>query len=146
MVVYTLEQRWAKWACDKQEKIILIFAGMQSKLSHLAYRKPARIHWKADALKTSHRLVWILAQRQNWAIFLRKLAGRCRYSQWRSLSGHVEGIFVHKNWSGEYKQHIGIGYWFRGIIGQFSFENEQREAVTVDRYWAILNDFLFTKI
>ena len=27
-----------------------------------------------------------------------------RYSQWRSLSGHVKRIFVHKNWRGE-------GYW-----------------------------------
>ena len=29
------------------------------------------IHWKADAPKTSHCLVWILVQRNNWAIFLR---------------------------------------------------------------------------
>ena len=28
------------------------------------------------------------------------------YSQWRSLSGHVERIFVHKNWSGRYWQHL----------------------------------------
>ena len=34
------------------------------------------------------------------------------------------------------------------IIGPFFFENEQGEAVTVngDRYWAMLNEFLFTKI
>ena len=33
-------------------------------------------------------------------------------------------------------------------MGHFFFENEQGEAVTVngDRYWAILNEFLFTKI
>ena len=30
----------------------------QVKLSHLEHRKPARIHWKADAPKTSHCLVW----------------------------------------------------------------------------------------
>ena len=35
----------------------------QAKLSHLGHRKPARIHWKADATKTSHCSV---------AIFLRK--------------------------------------------------------------------------
>ena len=36
----------------------------------------------------------------------------------------------------------------RGIIGPFFFENEQGEAVTVndDRYRAMLNEFLFTKI
>ena len=38
--------------------------------------------------------------------------------------------------------------WFWGIIGPFFFENEQGEAVTVkgDRYRAMLNEFLFTKI
>ena len=36
----------------------------------------------------------------------------------------------------------------RRIIGPFFFENEQEEAVTVndDRYWSMLNEFLFTKI
>ena len=40
------------------------------------------------------------------------------------------------------------GFWSRGIIGPFFFENEQREAITVngDRYRAMLNEFLFTKI
>ena len=39
-------------------------------------------------------------------------------------------------------------FWFRTIIGQFFFENEQGEAVTVngDRYRAMLGEFLFTKI
>ena len=38
-------------------------------------------------------------------------------------------------------------YFGRGIIGPFFFENEQREAVTVNgnRYRAMLNAFLFTK-
>ena len=31
-----------------------------------------------------------------WAIFLWKCAKWGRYSQWRSLSGHVERVFVHK--------------------------------------------------
>ena len=41
---------------------------------------------------------------------------------------------------------FGGGFW--SIIGPFFFENEQGEAVTVngDRYWAMLNEFLFTKI
>ena len=36
----------------------------------------------------------------------------------------------------------------RSIIGPFFFENEQGEAITVngDRYRAMLNEFLFTKI
>ena len=74
--------RFAKWACGK----------------------PARIHWKADAPKTSHCLVRILVQRHNRAIFLRKWERRGRYSQWRSLSGHFEGLFVHQNWRGGYWQ------------------------------------------
>ena len=43
---------------------------------------------------------------------------------------------------------VWCGFWSRGIIGPFFFENEQGEAVTVngDRYRAILNEFLFTKI
>ena len=31
---------------------------------------------------------------------------RGRYSQWRSLSGHVERIFVHKNWRERCWQHL----------------------------------------
>ena len=43
---------------------------------------------------------------------------------------------------------VWCGFWSRGIIGPFFFENEQEKAVTVngDRYWAMLNKFLFTKI
>ena len=39
------------------------------------------------------------------------------------------------------------GFWSRGIIGTFFFENEQGEVVTVNdnRYRAMLNEFLFTK-
>ena len=53
--------------------------------------------WVAEhTLKTTHCLVLILVQRHNWAIFLRKWAWRGSYSQWRSLSGHVERIFFTK--------------------------------------------------
>ena len=43
---------------------------------------------------------------------------------------------------------LWCGFWSRGIIGPFFFENEQGEVVTVndDRYRAMLNKFLFTKI
>ena len=43
---------------------------------------------------------------------------------------------------------VWCGFWSRGIIGAFFYENEQGEAVTVkgDRYRALLNECLFTKI
>ena len=43
---------------------------------------------------------------------------------------------------------VWCGLWSRGIIGLVFFENQQGAAVTVngDRYWAMLNEFLFTKI
>ena len=43
---------------------------------------------------------------------------------------------------------LWCGFWSRGIIGTFFFDNEQGEAVTFygDRYRAMLNDILFTKI
>ena len=61
---------------------------------------------KSPHPKTSHCLLRILVQRPNWAILLWKWTRRGRYSQWRSLSGQVEGIFVHKNWRGGYWQHL----------------------------------------
>ena len=41
---------------------------------------------------------------------------------------------------------IWCGFWSRGLIKPFIFENEQGEAVTVigDRYQAMFNEFLFT--
>ena len=121
MVVYTLEQRFTKWACDRLtedadfgKKNHLFrwssfwswLVSKQTKLSHLRYRKSVRIHWKANAPKTSHCFVRILVPRHDWSIFLRKWAKRGRYSQWRSLSGLVEWIFVHKNLRGGYWQHL----------------------------------------
>ena len=43
---------------------------------------------------------------------------------------------------------VWCGFWSRGIIGPFFFENEQGEEVTVNevRYRAMMNEFLFTKI
>ena len=43
---------------------------------------------------------------------------------------------------------VWCGFWSRGIIGTFFFENEQGEDVTVngDRYRAMFKEFLFTKI
>ena len=108
---------FAKWVCDritedaafgKKKNHIFRWSSFwswreQAKLSHLGYRKPARIHWKADAPKTSDCLVRILVQRHNWSIFILKWASR---SQYRSLSGHFERIFVHKTWRGGHWQHL----------------------------------------
>ena len=43
---------------------------------------------------------------------------------------------------------VWCGFWSRGLIEAFFFENEQAEVVTVngDRYRVMLNEFLFTKI
>ena len=68
MVVNTLEQRWKvvlrstysrcrfwqknhlfRWSSFWSRRVC-----KQAKLSHLGHRKPARIHWKADAPKTSY--------------------------------------------------------------------------------------------
>ena len=81
MVVYTLEQRWRVGLrltyrrCRFWQKLIFLDdfwrVYKQAILSHLGHRKPARLHWKANAPKTSHCLLRILVQRHNWAIFLR---------------------------------------------------------------------------
>ena len=75
------------------------------KFSHLGHRKPSRIYWKADAPKTLHCLVRVLAE----AIFLWKWARRGRYGQLRSLSDHVERIYVHKNWRGYWQYLVSTG-------------------------------------
>ena len=114
MVVYTIKQRWER-QIDLQKMPNHLFRWRsfwswrvckQATLSRLRHRKPTCIHWKADAPKTSHCLVRILILRHNWVIFLWKCARRNSYSQWRTLSGHVERTFVYKNWRGGYWQHL----------------------------------------
>ena len=84
MIVYTLEQRFANWACD-------------------------RLAGDADF--------------GNPHAYIEKLTPPKRVNVW-------------------------CEFWFRGIFGPFFLENEQGETVTVngDRYQAMLNEFLFTKI
>ena len=43
---------------------------------------------------------------------------------------------------------VWCGFWSRGIIGSVFFKIEQGEPITVNgnRYQAMLNEFLFTKI
>ena len=42
---------------------------------------------------------------------------------------------------------VWCGFWSRGIIDPFCFENKEGQAVTVNdyRYRTMLNEFLFTK-
>ena len=98
--------RFAKWICDRLTDDAdfdrCSFWSWQAKFLHLRHRKPARIHWKADALTMSHCLVRIVVQRKIRSLFF----GSGRYSQWQSLSRHAERIFVHKNWRGRYRQHF----------------------------------------
>ena len=75
------------------------------------------------------------------------ILGVCKQANWciwgtENLHAYIEKKTHAKRIS------ICCGFWSRGIIGPFFFENEQGEAVTVngDRYRARLNEFLFTKI
>ena len=90
MVVYTLEQRWAKWACDRLtentdfDKKKIIFSDVYFDLSG---KENCRI-WGTENPHT----------------YIEKPTHRKRVIVW-------------------------CGFWSRGIIGPFFFENEQREAV-----------------
>ena len=123
MVVYMLEQCWTKWACDRftddavfgKKNHLLRWSSFwswlvckQAKLSHLGHRKPACIHWKAEAPKMSHCLERILVQRHNWAIFLRKWASRGHYSQ----SDHYRAMLHEFLFTKIEKKDIG-NIWFQ---------------------------------
>ena len=66
---------------------------------------------------------------------------------WRVCKQAKLSHFAHRKPDAPKTGHC-CGFWSRGIIGPFFFENEQAEEVTVngDRYRAMLNEFLFTKI
>ena len=66
----------------------------------------------------------------------------CRIWSTKSSHAYIEKP-THPKWV-----FVLCGFWSRGIIGPFFFENEQGEAITVngDRYRAMLNEFVFTKI
>ena len=65
----------------------------------------------------------------------------CRIWSTKSSHAYIEKP-THPKWV-----FVLCGFWSRGIIGPFFFENEQGEAITVngDRYRAMLNEFLFHK-
>ena len=62
--------------------------------------------------------------------------------------GHRKPPCIH--WKADASKRVTVwcGFWSRGIIVPFFCENEQEETVTVngDRYRAMLNEVLFTKI
>ena len=110
-------------------------------------------------------VVYTLEQR--WEVGLRSTNRRCRFWQKKIIfsdEAHFDlGGYVNKQiafWKIENphtyiakptqpkRVTVWCGFWSRATIEPFFFENEQREAVTVngDRYRAILNEFLFTKI
>ena len=83
-------------------------------------------------------------------MLLRSTYRRCRFWQ-KKIIFSDEAHFDLSRYVN--KQHCRIcgtenGFWTRGIIGLFCFENEQGETVTVnsDCYRAMLNEFFFTKI
>ena len=78
-----------------QMKLILILTGMQTrKIVAFGSQKSRKRTLKTG--KISHRLLWILVWRHNWAFFLGKWARSSPYSQWQSLSAHVKRIFLTK--------------------------------------------------
>ena len=111
-------------------------------------------------------VVYTLEQR--WEVGLRSTYRRCRFWQKKIIfsdEAHFDlGGYVNKQncriWDTENPHSyiekpthpkrvtVWCGFWSKHIIGQFFFENEQAEAVTVngDRYRAMLNEFLFTKV
>ena len=118
MVVYTLEQR----ACDRLTehadfgKKKIIFAGKAHfDLGRYVNKQSCHI-WGTEKphtyIEKPTHPKWVTIWCGFWfrsiigPFFLRKWTRRGRYSQWRSLSGHVGQICVHKNWREGYWQHL----------------------------------------
>ena len=113
MVVYTLEQRFAKWVCDR--------------LTEDAHFGKKKIIFSNEAHSD--------------------LGGYVNKQNGRILGNENPHASIEKPTHPK-RVAVWCGFWSRGITGPFFFENEQGEAVTVngDRYRAMLNEFLFTKI
>ena len=89
---------------------------------------------------------------QRWEVSLRSTYRRCRFWE-KKIIFSVEAHFDLDHAYIEKLTHpklvtILSGFWSRGIIGTFFFENEQGEVglANGDRYRAMLNEFLLTKI
>ena len=114
MVIYTLEQRFGKWPCD-------------------------RLTESADFGKKKKKII------SDEAHF--DLAGYVNKQNYRIWGTENPHAYLEKPTHPK-RVTVWCECWSRDIIGPYFFENEKGEAVTVsgDRYWAMLNEFLFTKI
>ena len=113
MVVYTLEQRFAKWACDRLTKDVDF--GKKT----IIFSNEAHFDLGGYVNKQNCRILGT----ENSHAYIEKLTHPKRVAVW-------------------------CRFWSRGIPGPFFFGNKQGEAVTVnvDRYRAMLKEFLFTAI
>ena len=111
MLVYTLEQCWElgprsthKRCRFWQRKIILSY---EANFDFGGYvdKQNCRI-WGTE---NPHAYIEKPAQPKRVSVWCGFWSRKGRYSQWRSLSGHVEGIFVDKNWRGGYWHLISTG-------------------------------------
>ena len=90
--------------------------------------------------------IWLAIDLQKMAILAKKSQTKnkqnCRIWGTENPHSYIEKPTHPKGVS------VWSGFWSRGITGQFFFENEQGETITVNgvRYRAMLNEFLFTKI
>ena len=68
--------------------------------------------------------------------------------RWKKVIFSDEADFDLGGYVNKQNCRIWCGFWSKVIIGPFFFENEQEGAVTgnVNRYRAMLNEFLFKKI
>ena len=96
MVMYMLEQRFAKWACDRLKEY-------------------------ADFGKKNHLFRW--SSFWSWRV--------CKQAKLSHLGTENPHAYsekpTHPKWA-----IVWCGFWSRGIIEPFFFENEQGEAVTVN--------------
>ena len=122
MVVYKLEQRWEILRQIDVQKMTILAKNnhlfkwrsfwswrvcKQVKLSHLGHRKPARIHWKANAPKTSPCLVRILVQRHN-----------CHFSSKMSKKRPFQSmaIVIGLCWMNFCSQELNLGEYWQHLI------------------------------
>ena len=89
--------RFTKWVCDRLTKDT-DFGKKKNHLFRWSSFWSGRVYTQAKLSHLGHAYI----KKGHWAIFLRKWA----MSQWRSISGLVGRIFLHKNWRGGYWQHL----------------------------------------
>ena len=152
MVVYTLEQRWEvglrltyrKWRF--WQKIIIFSDEAYFDLGGYVNKENCRIWGKENR----HAYTEKPAHPKRVTVWCR-FCSRCKLSHFSSKMSKERPLQSHayiEKPTHPKRVTVWCGFQPRGTIGPFCFENEQGEAITVngDRYWAMLNEFLFTKI